>query len=411
MTRHKLTEVVDSVLKEMESAGFTEGTRKGYLNIFNRLKKVAEERGDEYYTEELGRVFMQDDSHIIPENTVRYHRDRTLAYVRCIRYIESYLRDGKVDWTPALATAEFPLKSEQFSKAFISYQQELENRQLKPNTIDGYRRFTYYFIEYLESKGYVSLNDMKPGDVVSFTTVVCSERYQPTSLGAHMPGLKIFFGMFEEAADFLWEIPEHLPKKRDILQVYSDEEYTRIVRHLDTSTDISFRNKAVTIIALETGMRAVDICGLKLTDIDWEHNCMHIVQAKTGRVHNIPLSETIGNALVDYLLNERPVSDSAFVFLRSRAPYSPLMSHAGIREVLFHVVNDSDIEIKGRMYGSRITRHSAASRMLRNGVPLAVISEALGHGNPNSVMIYITTDDAKLAECTLPLPKGGRRNV
>jgi len=88
----------------------------------------------------------------------------------------------------------------------------------------------------------------------------------------------------------------------------------------------------------------------------------------------------------------------------------PLMSHSGIRSVLFNVVNDADIESKGRIYGSRITRHSAASRMLRNGVPLPVISEALGHGNPNSVMIYITTDDAKMAECTLPLPKGGRHN-
>lgn len=75
--------------------------------------------------------------------------------------------------------------------------------------------------------------------------------------------------------------------------------------------------------------------------------------------------------------------------------------------MLFNAVNDADIPVKGRTYGTRITRHSTASRMLRNGIPLSVISETLGHSNENSVMIYITTDDAKLAECTLPLPKGG----
>ncbi len=410
MIRHKLTDLIDAVLMEMESSGFTEGTRRLYLNLFNKLKRLAEERRDEYYTEELGQAFIQDDSHIIPENSVRYYHERTLAYIRCIRYMESYLKNGKVDWTPALRSAEFPLNSEHLKDSFISYQQELGKRQLKQNTIDGYRRFTYYFIEYLESKGYTSLEDMRPGDVVAFIAVICSEHYLPTSLGAHMPGLKIFLGMFDTTVDFLQEVPEHLPKKRDILQVYSDEEYTKIVEHLEGSTDISFRNKAITIIALETGMRAVDICSLKLTDIDWEHDCLHIIQSKTGRLQNIPLSETMGNALVDYLLNERPASDSDCVFLRSKAPYVPLMSHAGIRGILFHVVNDSDIEAKGRIYGSRITRHSAASRMLRNGVPLTVISEALGHGNPNSVMIYITTDDAKMAECTLPLPKGGRQN-
>lgn len=203
------------------------------------------------------------------------------------------------------------------------------------------------------------------------------------------------------------EIPEHLPKKRDILKVYSDEEYNRIISHLDEADDISLRNKAITILATNTGLRAIDICALKLNDIDWEHDVMHIVQQKTGIPLNIPITASIGNALVEYLLNERPHSESDYVFLRSTAPYGPLMSHSGIRRILFNVVNDSDIEVNGRIYGTRITRHSTASRMLRNGIPLSVISEALGHSNKNSVMIYITTDDAKLAECTLPLPKGG----
>jgi integrase len=224
-----------------------------------------------------------------------------------------------------------------------------------------------------------------------------------------MPGLKLFLGMNPATDRFLCEIPEHLPKKRDILKVYSDEEYNAIIKHLDVSEDISFRNKALTILALNTGLRAVDICGLQLHNIDWEHNCIHIIQEKTGHAHDIPISNAIGNALVDYLLNERPVSDSPFVFLKSVAPFNPLMSHSGIRNVLFHVVDDSDVEPTDRIYGTRITRHSAASRMLRSGVPLPVISDMLGHKSKDSVMIYITTDDAKLAECTLPLPKGGGR--
>ncbi|CUX32491.1 tyrosine-type recombinase/integrase [Clostridium sp. C105KSO13] len=410
MERPKLTELTDIILKGMEAAGFKEKTRKFYGVLFNRLKRIAKGRGEECYTEELGRAFMEDDSHIIPENTERYHHERTCAYIRCIKFIESYLKDGVVDWTPALPTAEFPIKSEQLIGSFKSYLEELRNRELKPNTVDGYRRFTYYFIEYLENQGYASLSDMANGNVITFIAVICTERYQATSLGSHMPGLRIFLAMHDETRKFLCELPGHLPKKRDILQIYSDEEYGQILAYLDKADALSFRNKAITIIALETGMRAADICNLRLSSIDWEHDSIHIVQQKTDRVYNIPLSETIGNALVDYLLNERPASESDFVFLRSNAPFSPLMSHAGIRKVLFNVVNDADIESKGRIYGSRITRHSAASRMLRNGVPLPVISEVLGHGNPNSVMIYITTDDAKLAECTLPLPKGGRHN-
>ena len=402
-----LADLVTQVLAQMETSGFTQLTIRGYERVFNRLLRLANDRGDSYYTTELGQAFISDDSHIIPENTERYYKERTQNYIRCVRHIESYLRYGIVDWTPALHHASFPIKSLAIKASFDTFLKKMDEQGLKPNTVDGYRRFCYYFIEYLESKEYSSLAEIRRGDVVTFIAFICSEKYQVTSLGAHMPGLKLFLSNFEETKPLLIEIPEHLPKKRDILKVYSDEEYKKILSYLDASPDISFRNKALTIIALDTALRAIDICGMKLSNIDWEHNVIHLTQHKTERVLNIPLTEPIGNALVDYLLNERPATESDYVFLQSKAPYSPLMTHSGIRKVLFNVVNDADIPCDGRIYGTRITRHSAASRMLRNGVPLPVISESLGHGNPNSVMIYITTDAAKLAECTLPLP--GRR--
>lgn len=409
MDRNSLSvaELTDNILIQMESSGFMESTRGFYVTLFRKLCRMAEERGDKCYTLELGQSFINDDSHIVPENTERYHHERTVAYTRCIKFVESYIKDGIVDFSPTYNSASFPINSDALRSDFSRFVDELMARKLKPNTIDGYRRFAYYFVEYLENKGYHELSDIVCGDVVSFVAVVCSEKYQATSLGAHMPGLKIFLGMHQCTERFLCEIPEHLPKKRDILKVYSDDEYNRIIDRISESSEISFRNRAITLLALNTGLRAVDICAIRLADLDWEHDCIHIVQQKTGRRHDIPLTEAIGNALVDYLLNERPQSDSDMVFLRAQAPYAPLMSHAGIRGILFNVVNDSDIEANGRIYGTRITRHSAASRMLRKGIPLPVISEMLGHGSKDSVMIYITTDDAKLAECTLPLPKGG----
>ncbi|WP_347490050.1 tyrosine-type recombinase/integrase [Desulfoscipio sp. XC116] len=211
--------------------------------------------------------------------------------------------------------------------------------------------------------------------------------------------------MHESTARFESELPEHLPKKRDILEVYSDEEHDKVLKYLE-SGNVSFRNKALSLIALETGMRAVDICNLKLGDIDWGHDYIHIVQEKTGKSINIPLVSSIGNALIDYLLSERPASDSEYVFLSDNAPYAPLKTHSGCRNVLLHIILDAGIKANGRIYGTRITRHSTASRMLRHGIPLSVISETPGHGNPNSVMVlYLSTENAKLAECTLPIPE------
>ena len=57
-----------------------------------------------------------------------------------------------------------------------------------------------------------------------------------------------------------------------------------------------------------------------------------------------------------------------------------------------------------------MTRHHAASSMLRAGIPMSDISAALGHRDPNIVSVYLSTDARSLSACTLPLPpvrKGG----
>lgn len=404
-----LVDIVDAIFAQMNDSGYAELTRNNYRSLFNRLIHFAKDTGESYYTCELGQAFINDTSHITPENSERYCRERTNSYKRCIGFIESYLATGIVNWLPNFSYGIKPIQSQQLKDCFESFKSKMTELGLKPNTIDGYRRFSYYFVEYLEGKGYKDLSEMKCGDVTTFIAVICKERYQITSLGAHMPGLKLFLSIFKETEDFITEIPEHLPKKRNIVKVYSDEEYDKIISYLNNSNNISLRNKAITIMAMNTGLRAVDICSLRLNDIDWEHDIINISQQKTGKPFSIPLTDAVGNALVDYLLNERPSnSEYDHVFLRSVTPYKPIMGHAGIRNILFNVIKETDIESNGRIYGTRITRHSAASRMLRNGVPLSVISEALGHSNKNSVMIYLSTDDAKLAECTLPLPGGDK---
>lgn len=397
----KIGDLADIVLKEMGTALFSTGTISNYAKIFNRLEKLAERRKEVYYTSDLGRSFIEDSSY---SNSEDYCHTRYCLHYRCIQFIESYLADGKVDWAPHRVLPEYSLASKELSDAQTCFWNLMVSAGLKANTMDGYRRFVHYFLMYVEDKGYRSLAELKSGDTVTFIALVCREHYRPTSLGSHLPGLRMFLRMHESTAGFESELPEHLLKKRDILEVYSDEEHDKVLEYLE-SGNVSFRNKAICLIAVETGMRAVDICNLKLGDIDWGHDCIHVVQEKTGKPMNIPLVASIGNALIDYLLSERPASDSEYIFLTGNAPYAPLKTHSGCRNVLLHVISDAGIKANGRIYGTRITRHSTASRMLRHGIPLPVISEALGHGNPNSVMVYLSTGDAKLAECTLPLPE------
>ena len=58
--------------------------------------------------------------------------------------------------------------------------------------------------------------------------------------------------------------------------------------------------------------------------------------------------------------------------------------------------------------GTRLLRHSAASRLLRASVALPTISAVLGHASPESTNTYLSIDQERLLECVLPLPEGAR---
>ncbi len=401
MKQNTLEELVEIVLMEMKKSGFRDNTIGNHTRIFSRILLLAKQRQEKYYSRELGEAFISDNLSV---NSGEYSHTRSCLHSRCVYFIEAYLEKGKVDWTPHYRRKKYALKSSDLMAKYNEFMSTMKLKGLKENTRDGYGRLVYYFLSYLEDKGYANLLELKQGDVVSFIVLVCKEHYNPTSLGGHLSGLKLFLNMQEDTVSFVVELPEHLPRKRDILEVYSKEEYDEIHYFLENG-DLSLRNKAISLIAFETGLRSIDICNLTLSSIDWNRDCFKITQQKTGRPLLLPLSKAVGNALVEYMLNERPHSDSPYVFLCEDAPFNPIRTHTACRYILRNIVIDAGIIVNGRVSGTRITRHSTASRMLLHGIPLPVISNLLGHANQDSVMIYLATNDAIMAKCTLPLPK------
>lgn len=406
LTNATLEELIEKVIQQLEDAGFDTGTIRNYKLFYKRLTKLAASLNKTHFDNELADLFIKDNAYV---KGGRYNHTRFLYHSRYIRFIESLLSFGKVDWSIYHSLPARELSSDDFVFHLQIYDNSLKNDVLKTNTIDGYHRFVLYFLSYLEDKGYHQLSETKKGDVTLFIVLVCQERYAPTSLGAHLPGLKRFLELFPEVKPFTIEIPERIRRKQDITPAYTDDELERIEDFL-LENKLSARDRAIALIAFKTGLRAVDICGLQLDSIDWKHDTVSINQEKTGKPLVLPLFPSLGNALMEYLLDERPQSESTYVFLSKVAPFHPLVDHSAIYNVLRKVLAEAGIDPQGRISGTRMSRHSYASQLLRKGVPLPIVSEALGHSNPNSTMRYISTDDKVLSKLTLPLPKGGVYN-
>ena len=397
-----LKELISAVLTEMEKAHYCERYIKQVRSTCMLLEDMAHRMGKDTLDDELSQAYIDDSAHF---RTGCYSKSRFNRHRLCIHILRTYRDTGTSDWpslphTPVLAG----LTSPQLIKAHTSFVRHMvEEIGLKKNTIDGYKRFLYHFLLYCERNGCRTTGEIQSRDIPSFLEVLCRDRYQPTSIGAHLPGLKLFFSMSEATRHLLATFPKAPKRKREIIPVLEEREHLAFVEYLKTA-NLSARDRAICWLAFETGMRSVDICNLQIADIDWANDRIHVTQQKTSKSLDLPLRATYGNAIADYLLNERSSSDSTRLFLSTQAPFRPLSSHGASRAILLNAFSEAGIFKQNRICGTRFTRHNAASHMLKNGVPLYDISAVLGHCDPNSVDTYLATDENMMAECCLPVP-------
>lgn len=81
------------------------------------------------------------------------------------------------------------------------------------------------------------------------------------------------------------------------------------------------------------GLRACDVVALKLMDIDWLRGEIHIVQSKTSNPVILPLTQDVGEAVKDYILNVRPSTADKEIFLRINAPHKRLAAAVTVGEI------------------------------------------------------------------------------
>ena len=400
----EIQRILRLTLESLKDKEYSEQTLLRYKRKFKELNKLAISMNIRCPTEELFNKYLDDqyNSHT-GETSVYKKRQR----IRVVNLVKSYILNGEVDTSRKHGlSVKNLIKSLNLRLELDKYVQSLKDEQLKANTICTYQRIVAYLLTYCEEKTYSSVEELVSGDIRDFILYLYEYSYfKPTTINSALAGLKRFLSLYPKIKFLLMELPSHLPRERKILEIYSDSDIEAIRRVLNDNC-MTKRDKAICLLLLETGLRGVDICNIKLSDIDWDKDIIYIFQQKTARPINLPLRESYGNAITDYLLNERPRCKSPYLFVRENAPFSRIEGEgASIRVILKKLETLAGICNCNRSIGSRTTRHNAASTMLKSNVPLSNISAVLGHHDANIVTVYLSTDKEKIASCTLPLPR------
>ena len=285
------------------------------------------------------------------------------------------------------------LVNDVFKNVLASFKTFLSNSQISSYTQNRQYQAIRNFLEFLEYSHIYSFNNF---DLSFVSKYINNSNYAHSSKCWIASILKKFFNFtFSEnitsfsGTDFFFKIRRN-PHER-ILSFYSNEEISKLISVIDTSSTTGKRNYAIVLFAATLGFRASDIVNLKLENIDWDNKLINITQQKNKKPLIQPFSDEIYFALLDYLKNARPNTDSLNIFVSLRPPYQVLSTSA-----LFLLTSQyfklADIDTSNKKHGIHALRHSLANNMLHNNVSIQDISASLGHTFISTTTMYTNID-------------------
>lgn len=172
-------------------------------------------------------------------------------------------------------------------------------------------------------------------------------------------------------------------------------ETRRLLAQIDRRGVVGRRDFAMLLLLVTYGLRAHEVAGLTLEDLDWRADLVRFPQRKAGHSTHYRLTAAVGEALLDYLDHGRPETQDRHVFFNLHAPLRPIQPH-GVARRATRWLQRAGISVPRA--GSHTLRHTVVQHLLDHDVPLQQIGDYLGHRCPESTQIYLKVDLHHLRE-------------
>ena len=353
-----LEELVALAGKELRRVGYSGGSVTHYHTTWRRLIAFAQDNdlGDRY-SEELAERFVDVSRPFVRERLGRGHKAQRYAMF-AVKVLGDFSRDGRIEpfRTDLLkyalpAAMKKPLRDyERFCK---------DRRHLVRKSVIAHVRMVARFLLFLDSRNVRSLQELRPADVTAF--VVSRQHFRAKTVAGIVSCLRQFLRYLAMRGIVPEDLGVALPSVRvtkdaAIPAVWDPETVVKLLAAVDRSSPRGKRDYAILLLAARLGLRTGDICLLRLDDLDWDAAIIEIIQSKTRAALRLPISEEVGEALIDYLRFGRPSSEHREVFLKLRPPFVPFGDDANLYEVMVRWRRAAGIDLRAqRQQGLRST--------------------------------------------------------
>lgn len=403
MKLYKLEPTMLALYQKMKSDNYSDSVIENTKWILNHFRKYCISNRIEVITVSDMVEFLHENYDIDYYNPVL--RMQTVLRRPLLILMEFYESNNYCKTHQRGSTTEIPLI---YSGFFLKYRDFVNGMDVGIKSKKRKLWVMTNYLVYLKEKGIVQTIDIGINDAHNYLNSLTNfapgtKRIIATILRESynwMYGEKIIGFSGRQAFPLIRKDP-----RNKLLSYYSKGEIEDILSCIDTNTATGKTYFLIVSLIAHLGIRVGDVINLKFNNIDWNNNTINIIQKKTKRVLTIPLVDEVKYPLIDYIKNVRHDSeDKEFVLITSYAPYTRFHNTASIFRIVTKCMKIAGIQYEGRHHGPHALRHSLATSLMNENVPLSAISNIMGHSSTHSTEIYLTVDETNLKELSLEVP-------
>ena len=280
---------------------------------------------------------------------------------------------------PALPNGNWTLE-----KGFEEFARYCSLKNLRPKTLHSYEHTFTRFKNFIEDNNKsVLTGTLSTLDVENYILHLKNSGMRETSVNTYLRGLRTYLNfLHEHDASIKFKIPIYKADKK-IKETYSDSELYKLLQkpNLCTCSFTDYRNWVIVNFFLATGVRVSTLVNIKIEDLDFDFNRIHLIYTKSRKSYIIPMSLQIKDILQEYL-SIRKGEDSDYLFCNS---YGEQTTTDSIK----HAITKYNKSRGVTRVGLHSFRHTFAKKAVLNGVNVFVLQRLMGHADISVTREYV----------------------
>lgn len=269
-----------------------------------------------------------------------------------------------------------------FEQGCELYLNNCRERNLRQGTINHYRQSYVQFYKFFDRD--MPVKDISEDDYKAYILHLRSYIDNDRSINSYLRDFMttMHFLMNEGYVEFF---PMKSIKVDDApVETYTDDELRRLLKkpNLRKCTFAEYRNWVITNLFFSTGIRQRSLLYLKVKDIDFDNQLLHVNVTKNRKPLIVPLSTTMTQILKEYLTHRQHKNDDEYLFCTS---YGSQMTKGNLYHNLYEYNKARGVE----RTGIHRYRHTFAKQWILNGGNVVSLSKILGHSSLDITQNYL----------------------